>query len=74
MATRLQIIITEDKKGRLDIQIGGDTKEPLTSREAEFTTSLALGIRKAVVAMGGKGMGADVDVAAILKAAVMKTH
>ncbi|HGA5556026.1 TPA: hypothetical protein ACISZV_003224 [Salmonella enterica subsp. enterica serovar Birkenhead] len=74
MATRLQITIIEDKKGRLDIKIGGDTKEPLTSREAEFTTSLVLGIRKAVVAMGGKGMGADVDVAAILKAEVMKTH
>ncbi|EAP2902354.1 hypothetical protein ABRH95_003599 [Salmonella enterica subsp. enterica serovar Chester] len=74
MATRLQITITEDKAGRLDIQIGGDVKEPLTSREAKFTTSLTLGIRKAVLALGGKGMGTDADVAAILKAAVMKTH
>ncbi len=72
MATRLQIIITEDKKGYFDIQIGGDTKEPLTKNEAKFTTSLVLGIRKAVVAMGGKN--ADADVAAILKAEVMKTH
>ncbi|ECM1814013.1 hypothetical protein SX97_14135 [Salmonella enterica subsp. enterica serovar Newport] len=73
MATRLQIII-EEKAGRLDIQIGGDVAEPLTKREAKFTTSLALGIKKAVVALGGKGMGTDADVAAILKAAVMKTH
>lgn len=71
MATRLQIII-EEKAGRLDIQIGGDVAEPLTTREAKFTTSLALGIRKAVLALGGKGT--DADVAAILKAAVMKTH
>ncbi|HGG6757207.1 TPA: hypothetical protein ACJG9G_005396 [Salmonella enterica subsp. enterica serovar Java] len=73
MATRLQIIITEDKKGRLDIKIDGDTKEPLTKNEAKFTTSLALGIRKAVMAMGGKA-NPGVDVAAILKAEVMKTH
>ncbi|EHI3121594.1 hypothetical protein J9N36_002963 [Salmonella enterica] len=73
MATRLQIII-EEKAGRLDIQIGGDVTEPLTTREAKFTTSLALGIRKAVLALGGKGMGTDADVAAILKAAVMKAH
>ncbi|EHQ1784138.1 hypothetical protein JY197_004091 [Salmonella enterica subsp. enterica serovar Oranienburg] len=73
MATRLQIVI-EEKAGRLDIQIGGDVAEPLTTREAKFTTSLALGIRKTVLALGGKGMGTDADVAAILKAAVMKTH
>ncbi|ECB3345326.1 hypothetical protein GRK35_000358 [Salmonella enterica] len=73
MAAALQIII-EDKGGRLDIQIGGDVKEPLTKREAEFTTNLALGIRKAVLAMGGKNAGAGADVAAILKAAVTKTH
>lgn len=74
MATRLQITIIEDKAGRLDIKIDGDVIEPLTSRESEFTTNLALGIRKAVLALGGKGMGTDADVAAILKAAVMKTH
>ncbi len=74
MATRLQIIIVEDKAGRLDIQIGGDVAEPLTTREAKFTANLALGIRKAVLALGGKGMGTDADVAAILKSAVMKTH
>ncbi|EBU2258145.1 hypothetical protein CTW96_19870 [Salmonella enterica] len=73
MATRLQITI-EDKAGHLNIQVSGDTKESLTGREAEFTTSLALGIRKAVLAMGGKGVGAKPDVAEILKAAVTKTH
>lgn len=74
MATRLEIIIIEDKAGRLDIQIGGDVAEPLTTREAKFTTSLTLGIRKAVLALGGKSAGGDADVAAILKSAVMKTH
>ncbi|EDZ7911085.1 hypothetical protein GQH51_003678 [Salmonella enterica] len=73
MAAALQIII-EDKGGRLDIQIGGDVKEPLTKREAEFTTNLVLGIRKAVLAMGGKNAGAEADVAEILKATVTKTH
>ncbi|HAG0016555.1 TPA: hypothetical protein G8O67_003886 [Salmonella enterica] len=73
MATILQIII-EEKAGRLDIQVSGDVAEPLTTREAKFTTSLALGVKKAVVALGGKGMGTDADAAAILKAAVMKTH
>ncbi|HAD5967780.1 TPA_asm: hypothetical protein G1Q02_13155 [Salmonella enterica subsp. enterica serovar Typhimurium] len=71
MATRLQIII-EEKAGRLDIQIGGDVAEPLTTREAKFTTSLTLGIRKAVLALGGKGI--DADAAAILKAVSAKTH
>lgn len=73
MAAALQIII-EDKGGRLDIQIGGDVKEPLTKREAEFTTNLALGIRKAILVMGGKNAGAKADVAEILKATVTKTH
>ncbi|EGS3551132.1 hypothetical protein I6P06_004666 [Salmonella enterica] len=73
MATRLQITI-EDKAGHLDIQVSGDTKEPLIGREAKFTTSLALGIKEAVLAMGGKNTGAETDVAAILKAAVTKTH
>ncbi|ECI2309011.1 hypothetical protein XS16_002786 [Salmonella enterica subsp. enterica serovar Newport] len=73
MATRLQIII-EDKGGHLDIQVGGVAKEPLTKREAEFTTNLALGIRKAVLVMGGKNAGAKADVAEILKATVTKTH
>ncbi|EGU2358950.1 hypothetical protein OUR44_002559 [Salmonella enterica] len=73
MATIVQITI-EDKGGRLDIQVGGGTKEPLTGREAEFTTRLVLGIRKAVLVMGGKGVGAKPDVAEILKAAVTKTH
>ncbi|EIS9096194.1 hypothetical protein L1O59_005103 [Salmonella enterica] len=73
MATRLQIVI-EEKAGRLDIQIGGDVAEPLTTREAKFTTSLALGIKKAVMALGGKNEGTDAGVAAILKSAVMKTH
>ncbi|EJX3083466.1 hypothetical protein OD218_005267 [Salmonella enterica] len=73
MATILQIVM-EEKNGRLDIQIGGDVKEPLTKREAEFTTNLALGIRKVVLAMGGRNAGAEADVAEILKAAVTKTH
>ncbi|ENO4107368.1 hypothetical protein ACDJ30_002812 [Salmonella enterica] len=73
MATRLQVTI-EDKGGRLDIQIGGDVKESLTKREAEFTANLALGIRKAVLAMGGRNAGAEADVAEILKATVTKTH
>lgn len=58
----------------LIFKIGGDVKEPLTKREAEFTTNLALGIRKAVPAMGGRNAGAEADVAEILKAAVTKTH
>lgn len=73
MATILQILI-EEKAGRLDIQVSGDVAEPLTTREAKFTANLALGIRKAVLALGGKSAGGDADVAAILKSAVMKTH
>ncbi|EAX8563868.1 hypothetical protein WJU60_003153 [Salmonella enterica] len=73
MATIVQITI-EDKGGRLDIQVGGGTKEPLTGREAEFTARLVLGIRKAILVMGGKGAGAKPDVAEILKATITKTH
>ncbi|ECL1314201.1 hypothetical protein FPM66_23275 [Salmonella enterica] len=73
MATIVQITI-EDKGGRLDIQVGGGTKEPLTKCEAEFTTNLVLGIRKAILVMGGKNADAKADVAEILKSAVTKTH
>ncbi|ENQ5775094.1 hypothetical protein ACFVQK_001292 [Salmonella enterica] len=73
MATIVQITI-EDKGGRLDIQVGGGTKEPLTKCEAEFTTNLVLGIRKAILVMGGKNADTKADVAEILKSAVTKTH
>lgn len=72
MATVIQIVI-EEKNGRIEIVMAGGGKGNATKAEVEQVMALALVIKEALAASGGK-LHARFDVDEAMKSAGAKTH
>ncbi|EHA0405764.1 hypothetical protein LNS10_001874 [Salmonella enterica] len=72
MATVIQIVI-EEKNGRIQTAMAGGGKGKATKAEVEQVMALALVIKEALAASGGK-LHARFDVDKAMKSAGAKTH
>ncbi|EDZ9435508.1 hypothetical protein GJW67_05890 [Salmonella enterica] len=72
MATVIQIVI-EEKNGRIQTVMAGGGKGKVTKAEVEQVMALALVIKEALAASGGK-LHARFDVDEAMKSAGAKTH